>query len=523
MAQFTFDAQPPDPHRSTKSRVRRDDQSAAGVGNAGPLKRGTEVVERRDGEDLSTSRKARWPRASAVFDLGGMSVQAPGRPSFSASASPSIVTDWALTSLPPRARVSAQVLRPPAEAGAKPPTSWRDEVVDPNIVAPRGRAYGEPTSAEFRHGPVSMSPQVRGTPVAARGHPAHLLAQLNGVRVRLHVGPAASASCEAHSTEAMSIGPDILLALDHYDATNAHHAELLTHELDHVLVHLATGDDRTVDKWSAGDHREMTRSAALRLILVHPMRAKVLEMVEERSDYPDRFLETFLPQFTRSTPQGLTAAAKFALLNKVFGLPAGEGPLHGEGFDYARPARDYPGAFPYVNPRAPWEGGVSGNPVLKRLLGGMLAPGQTVTSAELNRATQSAFVVLAVDEARRMNSRLGKEGIHAADPEHVIEILRGWSGMERMVTWLGIALHIAQDRGAHGEGYAGQGHDRPGFDPDDKRQNDTGYFWGIEESERVLSTFAGRVRTMPRIYSVLFEALEKRSLPDPWRPPSMRR
>ena len=95
MAQFTFDAQPPDPHRSTKSRVRRDDQSAAGVGNAGPLKRGTEVVERRDGEDLSTSREARWPRASAVFDLGGMSVQAPGRPSFSASASPSIVTDWA--------------------------------------------------------------------------------------------------------------------------------------------------------------------------------------------------------------------------------------------------------------------------------------------------------------------------------------------------------------------------------------------------------------------------------------------
>jgi phage tail-like protein len=58
MAQFSVNAQRFDPYKNFKFRVKWDGKYVAGVSKVGALKRTTEVVEHREGGDLSTSRKS---------------------------------------------------------------------------------------------------------------------------------------------------------------------------------------------------------------------------------------------------------------------------------------------------------------------------------------------------------------------------------------------------------------------------------------------------------------------------------
>ena len=56
MAQFTVNATRIDPYRNFKFHVLWDQQIVAGVSKVSPLKRTTEVVDHREGNDLSTPR-----------------------------------------------------------------------------------------------------------------------------------------------------------------------------------------------------------------------------------------------------------------------------------------------------------------------------------------------------------------------------------------------------------------------------------------------------------------------------------
>ena len=58
MAQFSVNTQRFDPYKNFKFRVKWDGRYVAGVSKVGALKRSTEVVEHREGGDLSTSRKS---------------------------------------------------------------------------------------------------------------------------------------------------------------------------------------------------------------------------------------------------------------------------------------------------------------------------------------------------------------------------------------------------------------------------------------------------------------------------------
>jgi phage tail-like protein len=58
MAQFTVNAQRFDPYKNFKFRVKWDGKYVAGVSKVGALKRTTEVVEHREGDDPSSSRKS---------------------------------------------------------------------------------------------------------------------------------------------------------------------------------------------------------------------------------------------------------------------------------------------------------------------------------------------------------------------------------------------------------------------------------------------------------------------------------
>ena len=56
MAQFTVNATRIDPYRNFKFQVIWDQRTVAGVSKVGALKRSTEVVSHREGNDISTSR-----------------------------------------------------------------------------------------------------------------------------------------------------------------------------------------------------------------------------------------------------------------------------------------------------------------------------------------------------------------------------------------------------------------------------------------------------------------------------------
>ncbi|KMY66929.1 hypothetical protein AAU61_13235 [Desulfocarbo indianensis] len=49
------------------------------------------------------------------------------------------------------------------------------------------------------------------------------------------------------------------------------------------------------------------------------------------------------------------------------------------------------------------------------------------------------------------------------------------SNREGVYENLGDALHVAQDRGAHGEGARGEGHDQDRYNPDNPTENPGGY------------------------------------------------
>ena len=59
--------------------------------------------------------------------------------------------------------------------------------------------------------------------------------------------------------------------------------------------------------------------------------------------------------------------------------------------------------------------------------------------------------------------------------------------LDAVLRWLGDALHIAQDRGAHGEGGRGWGHDNANVDCDDPDENRTGYEEAEQNTFRVLA------------------------------------
>jgi phage tail-like protein len=58
MAQFTVNATRLDPYSNFKFRVKWDNRYVAGISKVSALRRTTEVVEHRDGGDLSSSRKS---------------------------------------------------------------------------------------------------------------------------------------------------------------------------------------------------------------------------------------------------------------------------------------------------------------------------------------------------------------------------------------------------------------------------------------------------------------------------------
>jgi hypothetical protein len=114
----------------------------------------------------------------------------------------------------------------------------------------------------------------------------------------------------------------------------------------------------------------------------------------------------------------------------VVGITRGEGPDHGESYNY--------------DPAIP-----------------------DAECVALNVSRQRMYMWKAVSFARRQQA-LQRQGATVA---------KQGSAADDMFAALGDACHVAQDRGSHGEGIAGRGHSRTdGKNPDSRADNSSG--WG---------------------------------------------
>jgi len=111
--------------------------------------------------------------------------------------------------------------------------------------------------------------------------------------------------------------------------------------------------------------------------------------------------------------------------------------------------------------------------------GGLYTMTSRSAAASINTSRQNQYLQNAINQQNEFNRAQNKGG-------PIRELGSIATGIYRQ---LGHALHVAQDRGSHGEGLANEGHDREGFDCDNPSVNTMGYRTAIENSKNVLSTF----------------------------------
>jgi hypothetical protein len=273
--------------------------------------------------------------------------------------------------------------------------------------------------------------------------------------VRIHCGPAATELAEQVGAAAFCCGSDIVLGYSALAAPPSLRFAILQHE----LAHAAFGHrDNCIYCWKASGHEEITRDIAQQYVgqgLLLDQLAGASAMMDYRLSRLLKLVPKVLPIFAP-----LTA--------KVQGWPMGppgrwrpppEGPQHGEAGMYRenweKAWADNEKAQSLVVDRAAtlykeWEAKIRAR----------LKPGEPFYLKE-------SYLVLSITER--------------TSPSDVLD----W------VECLGHALHIAQDRGSHGEGAAGMGHRDPrlNWDCDNPNMNLGGWIRARHYSNRVMEDF----------------------------------
>jgi hypothetical protein len=255
--------------------------------------------------------------------------------------------------------------------------------------------------------------------------------------VRIHRGPAAIEMADRIGAVAFCCGSDIVLGADLLAAPASVQLPILQHELAHASLN-QTGD--AIYCWMPGRHRELTRKVVGAYVGLGPWS----DMLADASTEMDT------REWTRLAKMGAA---------KVFGLSPPEGPQHGEGGEYKEDLEK---------------------------------------AREINRKFQESLVQRAAEFYR-----IWEANVRASLPRRKILPVY-WplesayfliSPFKKVIRYLGDALHVAQDRGAHSEGARGQGHHEPtvglpsGYDPDDPERNPEGYKLALVNSKEVMDEF----------------------------------
>jgi hypothetical protein len=256
-------------------------------------------------------------------------------------------------------------------------------------------------------------------------------------KVRVHTDSKATDSARAFNARAFTVGGNIVFGEGQYAPETDRGRRLLAHELTHVVQQSnnSVQRKRVIQRWGVSAHESLTESAVNKTMSFFTG----LEIDKSALDTLKKYsteMDTRFPAICFNLPAVLIGShenlARHYLSHKT------EAQNHGEGGLYsldpaAAKAANLEKQNQYENSaRAAW----------------------TLTQRRFNT----------MDECFRTKS----------------------SGRESALGALGYALHVAQDRGSHGEGAIGQGHDRKDFSPDDPSVNDEGWKRAERNTEIVI-------------------------------------
>jgi hypothetical protein len=287
-------------------------------------------------------------------------------------------------------------------------------------------------------------------------------------RVRVHDDEFAHRVTNSLGLEAFAVENHVYFSRDNWQPGTTKSSTLLEHELGHV----SRGESRygTIQGWSSSGHRTITRRS--------------LEGDTRYSPFAKNLLANTAPTMDYNRPQILQDMVSFWAGEELYRAPLGAiaGAVIGGITSPEQGTQVGSGMISGVLPQAVLGTGlISTVPVEERMRG---PEGKEKEREELRhtRVTQE-LANHGEDLPERNESRMNEytdKGIRLAN----------CSDMEGGLVQLGYALHVAQDRGSHGDGYtAGYVQNKPHSDIDNMAKNTDGGAVAITHSREVLDRF----------------------------------
>jgi hypothetical protein len=293
-------------------------------------------------------------------------------------------------------------------------------------------------------------------------------------RARLHNDRFAHLTTQAFDLEAFTVGEDVYFSKDRWQPRTSTGSALLQHELGHI----AHGEGRhgTIEGWSSSGHRTITRRA-----LTNDTRYSEQAKMLLASTAP-------VPDFNR--PQILQDMVSFWAGESLYRAPLGI--LGGAVLGAVTPPEQgtqirrvrISGALPQAILGA---GLIPTVPAEERVRGGVERPELSRTRVTQELANHGE------DLPARNIARTNEYVDYGVGHANRCDLYNG-------LVQLGYALHIAQDRGSHGDGYtAGYVQGRPHSEIDDISLNPEGLRVAIENSRAVIDRFYNGLIELKRV------------------------
>jgi hypothetical protein len=277
-------------------------------------------------------------------------------------------------------------------------------------------------------------------------------------QVRIHDNPDAEKNARLMHARAFTLNNHIFFGMGEYKPQSAFGRKLLAHELVHVVQQRRSGfvPQNTPQFWGAENHQKLTREGVRKVM----------------TGFNDLEID----------PQAMSLLARYSTEMDTRWPELW--------FNIGGAAENIP---------------IAGPSIIKPIRGNISEYYRRHQERALNHG-EGGLYELSKQKAEHLNAtRQYNYGIEAygifrkIKPEfssfRESEMIKA-QARNAVFSKLGDALHVAQDRGAHGEGAAGFGHSRKGFDPDSPSENSLGFEEARKNTESILRYFDGILNLM---------------------------
>ena len=287
-------------------------------------------------------------------------------------------------------------------------------------------------------------------------------------RVRIHRNPMAAKLAKALNSRAFTLGPNLFFAKGQYSPDTAKGKRLLAHELTHVVQQNKSHfrSRPVIQCWGPDVHEELTENGVKQIFSDYPGFKMNREALSKLASY-SASMDFNFPEISFNWRAELAAETYEAI-----GPILGGGHPPSKEITEARKVKAYKSLVAHYkkNPEHAKNHGE----------GGLYCMSKS-EAAKVNKGHQMQYERKAAREFNKLDWEFHSEKDCRKTKSEAKQVV---------LKELGDALHIAQDRGAHGEGAVNEGHGREifksDFDPDDTKRNKPGYVEAQKNTDEVL-------------------------------------